>query len=81
MFFACREQPSGSRRAANPAEVAVLAAIERFYRRSWLHRPTVGGLETTDSSTRLPHLNREVVRCRATRGMSGRAVLGQRSGK
>jgi hypothetical protein len=62
MFFVCREQPSGSWRAANPAEVAVLAAIERFYRRSWLHRPTVGGLETTDSSARLPHLDREVVR-------------------
>jgi hypothetical protein len=65
----------------NPAEVAVLATIERFYRRSWLHRPTIGGLETTDSSTRLPHLNHEAVRCRATRRMSGRAALGQRSGK
>jgi hypothetical protein len=47
IFFACREQPSGSRLAANPAEVAVLATIERFYRRSWLHRPAVDGLETT----------------------------------
>jgi hypothetical protein len=76
MFFACREQPSGSRRAANPAEVAVLAAIERCYRRSWLHRPAVDGLETINSSTRLPNLIREVARRRATRRMSGRAALG-----
>ena len=76
MFFACREEPSGSRHAANPAEAAVLAAIERFYRRSWLHRPVVGALETTNSGTRLPHPNHEVARRRATREMSGRAALG-----
>jgi len=35
-------QSSGPRRAADPLEVAVVAAIERISRRSWLHRPTIG---------------------------------------